>query len=117
MAKSLFGGANVTVEVHNEGITELLEANPDIKGLLMSVGKDVEAAAQSTAQDAQNGPGGTLDGYAEAGFTVEWDERSKRPRVNIRSNADPELSLRVHFYTQKRDGIGHLRKALKDGAT
>lgn len=83
-----------------------------LRGLLMDVGRDVAAEAQATAQSAQNGSGGRLTGYAEAGFTVEWDERTTRPRVNVISNADIKTAMAAHFYTQKRDGVGHLRAAL-----
>lgn len=92
---------------------ELLKKNPKLKQVFTDEAEKVRDAAQSTAQAAQNGPDGTLYGYAEAGFTWKWESRGNRPRVDIYSNADPEMALRVHFYTQKRDGISHLRAALK----
>lgn len=96
-------------------MAQFLKNNPEIRKTMMDVGKEIQAAAENTAQDAQNGPGGTLYGYAEAGFEVVWESRGKRPRVLIRSLADSDMALRVHFYTQKRDGIAHMRKALSDG--
>lgn len=111
---SLYGGKVTKVEVDEQGIAEFLQQNKDFRDMLVHTAQEVQAAAAATAQAAQNGPGGSLYGYAEAGFSVVWESRGgKRPRVNIVSNADPEMSLRVHFYTQKRDGVGHLRAALK----
>lgn len=107
--------ARVKIVIHDEGLSDLLE-NPAVRQVLIGVAERVASAAESSAQEAQNGPGGRLEGYAEAGFKVKWQNRGKRPRVNITSLADPETAMRVHFYTQKRDGIAHLRKALRDGA-
>jgi hypothetical protein len=109
--------AKVRVEVDEGALREFLIKNPDVRGLMTDVAQSVKAAAEATAQDAQGGPGGQLNGYAEAGFDIQWDARSRRPRINIVSLADPMMALRVHFYTQKRDGISHMRKALHDGAT
>lgn len=103
----------VRVDVHPEGLVDLLRSSPEIRSLLAGEASKVKAAADATAQEAQNGPGGTLSGYAEAGFSVVWEMRGRRPRILITSNADPEMALRVHFYTQKRDGISHLRAALR----
>lgn len=108
--------ANVRIEIDNGALTELLIKNPYIREAMMSTANAVKSAAEATAQSAQNGPDGSLNGYAEAGFDVSWQSRGKRPRILITSLADPLMALRVHFYTQKRDGIAHLRKALKDGA-
>lgn len=104
-----------TYVVFDEGaFAQFIESNPKIKALLMDVGKNVAANAQASAQDAQEGPGGRLSGYAEAGFSVEFEARGNRPRVNIRSKADIETALAAHFHTQRRDGEGHLRAALYD---
>lgn len=106
--------AKVRVEFNESELTRLVNENKYIRDALVGTARLVAAEAEATAQDAQNGPGGTLSGYAEAGFTVIWEARGgKRPRVLIQSNADPQMALRVHFYTQKRDGISHLRAALK----
>lgn len=108
------GSSNVKVVVDNKDLVAFLQENKEIRDLLINTAQAVQAQAESTADNAQKGPGGTLSGYAEAGFSVTWESRGKRPRVLISSNADPEMALRVHFYTQKRDGISHLRKALRD---
>lgn len=97
---------------NKNGIDDLAQES-GIKRMMMTLGDQVVSEAQATAQDAQNGPGGLLYGYAEAGFDSEWDSRGgKRPQVIVRSNADPEMALRVHFNSQKKWGTGHLRRAL-----
>lgn len=101
------------VVVHEEGIAAFLQMNKSVRDMLVKTAQDVADEAQKTASAAENGPGGTIDGYASAGFAVEWEARGgKRPRVNVRSQADPEIATAVHFYTQKRDGVAHLRAAL-----
>lgn len=102
----------VKVVINDDGIRAFLAQNKDVRDLLISTGQAVAAEAQSTASDAEGGPGGRLDGYAAAGFSVEWEGRAKRPRVNVRSNADGEMATRVHLASQKRNGVGHLRAAL-----
>ena len=103
---------NVRVVVDEQGIKEFLIKNQEIRQMFTDVGKKVAAEAQSTASDAEKGPGGTLTGYAEAGFAVEWEARGRRPRVNVVSRADPQTALGVLFSTQKRWGVAHLRRAL-----
>ena len=100
------------VYVDPKGVEDFLNNNPQIEAMMTQMGRDVAAEAQATADAAQLGSGGTITGYAEAGFTVEWERRSRRPRVNIISNADEKTFLKAYFYTQKRDGVAHLRKAL-----
>lgn len=104
--------ARVTVVFHKEAFKDLVNDNPYIKNELLGVAAQVKNEAQATAQSAQNGPGNTISGYAEAGFTVEWDDRGVRPRANIISNAPGDVAMAAHFHTQKRDGVGHLRAAL-----
>lgn len=106
----------VRVEVDPKDLAAFLKENKPVRDLLVGTAQRVKSAAEATADAAQNGSGGRLQGYAEAGFSVRWEGRGRRPRVVIESNADPAMALRVHFYTQKRDGIAHLRKALRDGA-
>ena len=109
---SLFG-KTVKVKVDEAGISQFLQANKSVRDLLVGTAQAVAANATATADAAQKGPGGTLTGYAEAGFAVEWQARGgKRPRVNVRSLADAKTAMAVHFYTQKRDGVAHLRAAL-----
>lgn len=103
----------VKVTVHEQGIADLLEANPAIRAQLMGVAEGVAAEAQRTASAAEEGSGGRITGYADAGFSVQWEARGgKRPRVNVVSNADKKTFMAAHFHTQKRDGIAHLRAAL-----
>lgn len=105
------GGVRVVVD--EQGLAEFLQANKSVRDALVSTAQQVAGAAQSTAPSAENGPGGSINGYASAGFTVEWESRGgKRPRVNIVSNADSETATAAHFYTQRRDGVAHLRAAL-----
>jgi hypothetical protein len=104
-------GKKVRVDFNPADVDAWMEANPAIKNVFLSAGEAVAAEAQATASDAEEGPGGRIDGYAAAGFTVDWDT-SKRPQVKISSNADPETITAVHFHTMKRDGVAHLRAAL-----
>lgn len=102
---------NVRIEYDPIAVGELLN-NPAMLELLMKIGEDVRSEAQATADDAQNGEGGTIDGYAQAGFSIELVGRGKRPRVDIRSNASPEVATAAHFNSQRKNGVGHLRAAL-----
>ena len=105
--------SKVRIEIHEQGLRDLVSANKPIRDLLVSTAQNVASEAQATAQSAQEGPGGTIYGYAEAGFSVEWDARGgKRPRVNVISNATPKMAMAAYFHTMKRDGIDHLRAAL-----
>jgi hypothetical protein len=114
-SSKLYGGKSTKVVIEEKGVEDLLRANKGIRDLMVKLGNSVAANAQATASKAELGPGGQLTGYADAGFSVEWDNPgNKRPRVNVRSNADGALATRVHFYTQKRDGVAHMRKALYD---
>lgn len=101
------------VEVDEAALAEFVSQNKGIRDELVHTAQKVAAEAQATASSAENGPGGTIDGYAAAGFTVQWEGRGgKRPRVNIISNADPEVFMKAYFHTMKRDGMDHLRQAL-----
>jgi hypothetical protein len=101
------------VDVDPQGLTDLINNNPEIHALLMDTAKAVADEAQSTASAAEKGAGGRIDGYAAAGFRVEYEQRGgKRPRVNIISNADGMTAFRAHMYTQIQNGVGHLRAAL-----
>ena len=94
-----------------KGIQDLLMSR-DIEKALVEFGDKVAAEASATASSAEEGPGGRIDGYAAAGFSVVYERRSKRPRVLVKSNADPETAMAAHFHTQWRDGVAHLRAAL-----
>lgn len=105
--------ASVRVEVHPEGIAQFLRENKPIRDMLVGEAQKVAAEAQSTASSAEEGAGGRVSGYADAGFSVVWDQRGgKRPRVLIKSNADSKTATAAHFHTQWRDGVAHLRAAL-----
>ncbi len=86
--------AKVKVVIHEDGVAQFLSVNKPVRDLMVSTAQKVASEAQGTAQSAQNGPGGTIYGYAEAGFEVQWEARGgKRPRVNIIAKADPKMSL------------------------
>ena len=103
---------NVRVEVDPQGLTDLVNSAP-IMQMFNDVGGQVSAAAASTASDAEKGEGGRITGYAAAGFTSSWvGGGTKRPRIEVKSNADGATATAVHFSTQKRWGVAHLRKAL-----
>lgn len=105
--------ARVRVVVDEAAFAEFISNNKYIRDELVGTAQAVAAEAAATADSAQKGSGGRLTGYAEAGFSVQYQSRGgKRPRVNIVSNADGETALAAHFYTQRRDGVGHLRAAL-----
>lgn len=104
--------AKVKVVVDNEGLAEFLRANKGVRDMLNGEAQKVKANAQASASNAENGAGGTIDGYASAGFAVRWIVRGRRPRIDIVSLADSKTATAVHFYTQKRDGVAHLRAAL-----
>ena len=107
MAKS-----SVKIVVAPRAVENFLKENKPVRDLMAGVAAQVQSEAAGTANEAQNGAGGRLQGYAEAGFSIKWIMNSKRPQIRIYSNADGETATKVHFYTQKRDGVGHLRAAL-----
>jgi hypothetical protein len=101
------------IDFDQSAFDQFLAQNPGIRTALMTFAENVKNHAEATAQEAQQGPGGTISGYAEAGFQIEWDNsRSRLPRVLIKSKADSKTITAVHFYTMKRDGVSHLRNAL-----
>jgi|TARA_R110000782_G_scaffold39135_1_gene91196 hypothetical protein len=101
------------VTVDPQAIRELLADNKGLRDALASVANDVANVAVSTASAAENGPGGRLDGYAAAGFSVRFTNGGPgRPGFEVHSNADPMTAMAAHFHTQKRDGVAHLRAAL-----
>lgn len=112
MAKSNFGKSTVTVKVEPNGVENFVKQNKPFRDMLAKMAADVQAEAAATADSAQRGAGGRLDGYAQAGFSIKWITKGKRPQVQIHSNADSKTATAAHFYTQKRDGVAHLRAAL-----
>lgn len=107
MAKS-----SVKIVVAPRAVENFLAENKSVRDLMAGVAAQVQAEAAATANEAQNGAGGRVEGYAEAGFSIKWLMKSKRPQIRIYSNADGETATQVHFYTQRRDGVSHLRAAL-----
>lgn len=104
--------AKVQIQKNQAGFTKLLQS-AEMRAGLMRQGEKVLAEAQATADAAQKGTGGKITGYAEAGFSIEYETRGKRPRVVVKSNnTDPITLERVYWFTQKRDGVAHLRAAL-----
>lgn len=103
--------AKPVIEYEPDAFHQLFNSD-GMRSLLLELGNQVRTEAEATAQDAQKGPGGTISGYAEAGFEVVYEERGDRPRVKVVSRADGKTALKVLFYTQKRDGVDHLRRAL-----
>lgn len=105
--------AKVRIVFDEQGLADLVSRNKYIRDELVSAAQKVQSEAQATASDAENGGGGTIDGYASAGFSVVYEGRGgKRPRVNIVSNADGETAMAAHFNSQRKNGVGHLRAAL-----
>jgi competence CoiA-like predicted nuclease len=100
------------VYVDPRGVETFLKTNKPVRDMLAKTAGNVLAEAQSTASEAENGAGGRVTGYAAAGFKIVWIMNGKRPQVRIVSNADSLTATQVHFYTQKRDGVAHLRAAL-----
>lgn len=114
-SKNLIGkkAGSVRIIVDEAAVAEFVAQNKYIRDEIVGVAQKVASEAAGTASAAENGAGGRIDGYAAAGFSVQYESRgNKRPRVNIVSNADPKISMAAHFHTQKRDGVGHLRAAL-----
>lgn len=105
--------ASVKIVIHEDALTDLVATNKNIRDELVGLAQKVASQAQATASDAENGPGGRIDGYADAGFSVDYESRGgKRPRVNIKSNASGDVALAAHFNSQRKNGVGHLRAAL-----
>lgn len=103
---------NIRVEFDKNALGKWLQDNNDVKELTLKIAEQVRSEAQKTASDAENGPGGKIDGYSAAGFKVEYDKRNKRPVAKIISNAPGSTALKAHFNSQRKNGIGHLRAAL-----
>ena len=85
--------------------------DPAVKNQILAVAEAVKSAAEMTASSAEKGPGGNIDGYAQAGFRVEWNT-NRKPQARVYSNAPIETFMKAFWYTQKRDGVAHLRAAL-----
>jgi len=111
VSSSISESAVAKLVFNRDGVRQLMN-DAGMDRLLFGIGQQVQAEAEATAQNAQRGPGGTIAGYAEAGFSLTVEELGDRPVAIIASKAQPEVAWAAHYYTQKRDGVGHLRKAL-----
>lgn len=100
-----------TVKFDNVAFKKFVQS-AEVTNLLRPAAEAVARTIRSTAKAAELGST-RLQGYAGAGFAVIVEKRSKRQRIIIKSNADPKLAMRVHFATQKANGIGHMRQAMK----
>jgi hypothetical protein len=85
---------------------------PGIVLFIFDVAQQVQDEAIATASAAENGSGGTLDGYSSAGFFAGIMDGGNREVAIVSSKAEPEIAWAAHFHTIKRDGVGHLRAAL-----
>ena len=80
--------------------------------ILMEQGEKVAEELRATASDAENGPGGTIDGYAAAGFSVVYEPRGRRPRVVVKSNAPGDIALAAGFNYYRKKGQLHFLASL-----
>ncbi len=96
-----------TVVPNKAGFREFIQSRV-VSNILQEKAQPVVRIANSTAPGAELGST-RLAGYASAGFSTAIQKRSKRQRILVKSNAGLYLSLRVHFATQQRFGIGHMR--------
>jgi hypothetical protein len=103
---------NGTFKLDKKAVADYLKNDIKINLALKEQAEQVANKARNTASDAENGPGGTISGYASAGFRVELKKGPTRNTYMIVSNADPKISLAAHFNSQRKNGIGHLRAAL-----
>lgn len=101
-----------TIKKNQAGFRALIQSSI-VTGILQNAASAVVATARSSAKSAELGST-RLEGYASAGFGTVLQKRSRRQRILIGSNAPAQLAMRVHFATQKVNGIGHLRQAVKD---
>lgn len=103
--------ARTDLRFNKAGIKQLMN-DAKMDEFLFSIARDVATEAEATAQDAQRGPGGQIAGYAEAGFFAGVMDSGDRPIAIVSSKADERTAWAAHFYTTKRNGVGHLRAAL-----
>ena len=102
-----------TVVPNKAGFREFIQSRV-VSNILREKAQPVIRIANATAPGAELGSS-RLAGYAAAGFSASIQKRNKRQRILIKSNAGLYLSLRVHFATQQRFGIGHMRTVLLEG--
>lgn len=100
------------VKFDRRAIGDLMRYNPGVKSALMSAAKQIEVAAKASASAAE-ATTSQGEGYASAGFSTRWEQRSRRPRVVVTSNAPGEIAMAVHFASQRAKGVAHLTAASK----
>ena len=100
------------VKIDKSAIKKWLQEDEGVRKLLITEANKVKAEMQATASSAENGAGGNITGYAAAGFEVDIVKGKKRMSAIIYSKAPAAIAMAVHFYTQRRDGVGHIRAAL-----
>jgi len=98
-------------KLDKKALKDFLTDSPEIDRGLKEQAEQIANKARATASDAENGSGGSIDGYAAAGFRVESEKNAKRKIYKVVSNADPKVSLAAHFNSQRKNGVGHLRAA------
>lgn len=103
--------AKVRIENHDDAFRAFLKSD-EMYNIVKDMADKVRDEAQATASDAEKGSGGRIDGYASSGFSIVKHIGGTRVEAHVQSNADPETFLKAFFYTAKRDGVAHLRRAL-----
>ena len=57
--------------------------DPAVKNQILAVAEAVKSAAEMTASSAEKGPGGNIDGYAQAGFRVDMSPIVGRSKYGL----------------------------------
>jgi hypothetical protein len=100
------------VEFDENAFYKFLKEDKSLNNFMAEQANKVLNEAKRTASDAENGAGGTIDGYASAGFRLEVESGKKYNEYKIISNAKPKIALAALFHSQRKNGIAHLRAAL-----
>ena len=100
---------------NRQAIGDLMRYDSGVKSAIMAVANKIAQTARSSASAAE-ATTSRGEGYASAGFSTAWEQRSRRPRAIVKSNAPGDIAMEVNFETQKKNGISHLRAASKTKA-
>lgn len=103
--------AKTRVEWHEEGLIDVMD-QLGMRSILTEAGQKVADELAATATVADNGPGGTIDGYSDAGFSVIYEPRGRRPRVVVKSNAPGDVAAAAGFNYYHKTGQLHMLAAL-----
>jgi len=103
--------AKTRIEFHESGVIDLMD-ELGMRAILTEAGQKVADELAATATVADNGPGGTIDGYSDAGFTVTYEARGRRPRVVVKSNAPGDVAAAAQFNYYHKTGQLHMLAAL-----